>query len=284
MPTSMLEDKSRFDLNYYDESKTANAFHSHYEYEVYYFHKGSCTYLIGDKIYTLSPGDVILMNGLTLHRPRVFEKEEYVRSTIHFDPEFFKNMLNGMSMECLLQPFMNLQSCRLHLNAEQKEEFEAALKRMDEFNNKETEIAMYRFQLAFVELLTILYAFTKEAVENQHKEADSSDQADHVQQVISFIESHYMEVLSLETFEKELHFSKYYLSKIFKKVTGFTVFHYVYQRRINQAKIDFLLNPSSRVTDVSFNVGFKHPAHFSRVFKKLTGVSPEQYKKSFDLS
>ncbi|WP_240420804.1 helix-turn-helix domain-containing protein [Paenibacillus periandrae] len=49
--------------------------------------------------------------------------------------------------------------------------------------------------------------------------------------------------------------------------------------RINQARIEFVLDPNVSVTDVCFRVGFKHLAHFSRVFKELVGVTPVQYKK-----
>ncbi|WP_101842753.1 AraC family transcriptional regulator [Halobacillus sp. Marseille-P3879] len=282
MPTSMLEGQSRFNLNYCDDKKTANAFHSHLEYEIYYFHKGSCRYLIGDKIYLLSPGDVIIMDGLTLHRPRVFEREEYVRSTIHFESDYFKEILSAMNMEELLRPFSSLKSHCINLESQDRADFEAVLKRMDEHNiKKENPISGYRFQLAFIELLTLLYSFLKREIDEKSEgEKGSPGQMDYVQRVVSYIEHHYMEDLSMEKLEIELHLNRFYLSKMFKKVTGFTIFNYLYQRRINQAKIDFLVHPDRSVTEVSFLIGFKHPAHFSRVFKKLTGMTPEQYKKS----
>lgn len=282
MPTSMLEGQSRLNLDYWNEKKTANAFHSHPEYEIYYFHKGSCRYLIGDKIYSLTPGDVIIMNGLTLHRPRVFSREDYVRSTIHFEAEYFKEILSAMKMGDLLKPFFYLKSHCMNLEPHERAEFEAVLRRMNEHNdNIDDPISKYRFQLAFIELLTLLYSFFKREIEMKIQEKNGvSGQTDYVQTAISYIENHYMEDLSLEKLENELHLNRFYLSKMFKKVTGFTIFNYLYQRRINQAKIDFLVSPDRSVTDVCFHIGFKHPAHFSRVFKKLTGVTPEQYKKS----
>lgn len=44
-------------------------FHSHDTYEVYFFHSGRCKYMIGDEIHHLQENDIIIMDGLTLHRP-----------------------------------------------------------------------------------------------------------------------------------------------------------------------------------------------------------------------
>ncbi|MCK9912405.1 helix-turn-helix transcriptional regulator, partial [Microbacteriaceae bacterium K1510] len=70
-----------------------------------------------------------------------------------------------------------------------------------------------------------------------------------------------------------------YLSRTFKEVTGVPLFDYIYRQRINQARIRFLLDPDASVTDVGYAVGFKHPAHFSRLFKRLMGVSPDRYRR-----
>lgn len=64
----------------------SDGFHSHPHYEIYYFHDGECTYIIGDRVYNLEPGDLVLMHGLTLHRPHPKPGSAYERSTLHFDP------------------------------------------------------------------------------------------------------------------------------------------------------------------------------------------------------
>ena len=48
---------------------------------------------------------------------------------------------------------------------------------------------------------------------------------------------------------------------------------------ITEAKV-LLANPQNNVADVCFQLGFEDPSYFSRVFKKITGMSPSQYKKS----
>ena len=55
--------------------------------------EGKCTYLIGDRIYILSPGDLIIMHGMTLHRPKVDNNYVYDRTTIHFDPSYVQQLI-----------------------------------------------------------------------------------------------------------------------------------------------------------------------------------------------
>lgn len=50
-------------------------------------------------------------------------------------------------------------------------------------------------------------------------------------------------------------------------------------RRISQARILILLDKERPITDIGLAVGFKHPAHFSRNFKHVLGMSPEQYRR-----
>lgn len=269
-------DNNRLDINYYNNTKQTIIFHSHIQYEIYFFHGGECTYLIGDKIYSLSPGDIIIMDGLTLHRPILSDEKDYIRSTLHFDATYFKEILDGMEMGFLLDPFTSLTTNLLHLNESEQREANALLEKMNGYKDKHDAISKYRLQLTFLELLAIIYSTSKVELKNNRL----SSKEDHVQQIVSYIEEHYMKDMSLEMLENELHISKFYLSKVFKNVTGFTVFNYLYQRRINQAKIEFLINKELSVTDACYLVGFKHPAHFTKVFKRLVGCTPEQYKKN----
>ncbi|MDG5788645.1 AraC family transcriptional regulator [Evansella sp. AB-P1] len=270
--------KERIQLTYYNQSKPGNTFHSHSEYEIYFFHGGKCTYLIGDQIYSLSPGDLIIMHGLTLHCPRVFEGKDYIRSTLLFDSGYFQGILKGQGMEFLLEPFKDLQSYRLHLGDKDKQEMETLLRKMNEHNKEDDEISNYRLQFTFIDLLAFLYSRFEKTLDT--KKENRPRKEEHVQRIVSFIEKNYMDDINLQRLEDELHMSKFYLSKVFKDVTGFTIFNYLFQRRINQAKIEFITSEDQSITDVSYKIGFKHPAHFSKVFKQLVGYTPEQYKKN----
>ncbi|MCC3373344.1 AraC family transcriptional regulator [Cohnella sp. REN36] len=267
-----------------DHPMAAGSYHSHPFYEIYYFHEGLCTYLIGDKLITLSPGDLILMHGMTLHCPNPAPHVPYIRSTIHFDPAYVKTVVPEAAAESLLQPFEELRNVRLPLRDVAKDEAERLLAEMGRLYalvRSQTEesggaYAYERFSLRFAELLYLIKGWCgTSGDERLHR----SERERHVQRVISFLEERYQEPLTLDHVADALHLSKTYLSNLFKEVTGSTVFQFLYNRRLNQAKIQFKLNPQATVTEVAHSVGYTHLAHFSRHFKTAIGCTPEAYRR-----
>lgn len=251
-------------------------FHSHAHFEIYYFHGGKGNYLIGDKIYVLAPGDLILMNGMTLHCPNVEASVPYKRTIIHFEPAFVRPFAELPFSVPLLQPFYELKNYRIHLQGAERASAEAMLERLCALSVQDGGLSRDRLIVAFLDLLLFIYELCHSS---STASSFPSDKERHAQNIIDFVEKHYQEDLHLEQLEERLHLNKYYLSKLFKEVTGATIFDYLYHRRINQAKIHFLLDKEMTVTDVCYKVGFKHPSHFTRLFKSRVGLTPDQFRK-----
>jgi len=265
------------EFGYRSESNPQMTFHSHPFYEIYYFHGGRCNYVIGPNVYSLQPGDLLLMHGMTLHTPNPDVRVPYVRSIIHFYPEFVHEFMNRKYTVPLMKPFEELRNARIPTGA-RKAEVETLLERMAElYRAKNDEHAYERFMLRFVDLLYVIRDLCERELEGS--DAQRSERERHAQRVIEFIEANYAEELTMEDVERELHVSRHYLARVFKAVTGWTVFQFLYQRRINQAKTLFLFEPSLSVSEVGRRVGFKHLPHFSRVFKQIEGCTAEQYRK-----
>lgn len=267
-----------FDLTYYNEQPLSGGqFHSHAFYEIYYFHEGRCTYLIGDSVFTLKPGDLLLMNGLTLHCPNVEPDSRYVRSILHFDPAWICKGLSETAKSILLDPFETLRNHRMTLTGENREEFEGMLADIHRLSSSTARFRQERMTLRIQEMMYVIADWCQAAVQDHDA---ISEKERHVQHVVSFVEENYMLDLTLEGIARDMHITKHYLSSLFKEVTGTTVFKYVYHRRINQAKIMLRLHPHLSITEISQASGFKHLAHFSRMFKAMVGTTPEYYRRS----
>ncbi len=88
---------------------------------------------------------------------------------------------------------------------------------------------------------------------------------------------HQGEELSLTQVAKAVNTSTFYFCKLFKRVTGINFTDYLSRVRIEKAK-NLLLNPSLRISEIAFEVGFQSLTHFNRVFKKIIGQSPTEYR------
>ena len=255
-------------------------YHTHFHYEIYYFRGGKVNYLINDRIHSLEPGDMLLMHGMTLHKAHVINNDAYIRTTLHFDPYFFKQYIQPAYAPDLLTPFEKLHNVRLQLRSEDKAEVEAELRKLEELYQQHTPHAQQRFQARLLDLLILIYNHCEQPLQTQSSFPTLKEQ--HVQSIISYVEAVFREEMTLEAIQNELHLSKYYLAKTFKEVTGMTIFQYLMHRRIYQAKLQLIAHNNS-ITAIGYEVGFKHPSHFSRVFKEHTGMTPERYRKEHKL-
>jgi AraC-like DNA-binding protein/ligand-binding sensor protein len=93
-----------------------------------------------------------------------------------------------------------------------------------------------------------------------------------------YIEEKQGEDLTLGEVAKAVNTSTFYFCKMFKKATGLHFTEYVSRVRIEKAK-NLLLNPNLRVSEVAFEIGFQSLTHFNRVFKKIVGQSPTEYRE-----
>ena len=98
--------------------------------------------------------------------------------------------------------------------------------------------------------------------------------------MLQYIHGNFQEELTLDILADFMHLNKNYLSQLFKKEVGLSFIAYLTHYRINQAKL--LLRSSQRqLADVASDVGYSDPAYFSRIFKKMTHVSPNQYRQQY---
>jgi YesN/AraC family two-component response regulator len=92
-----------------------------------------------------------------------------------------------------------------------------------------------------------------------------------------YIHEHQTEELSLGQVASAVHTSPFYFCKLFKKTTGIHFTDYVSRTRIERAK-NLLLNPNLRISEIAYEVGFQSLTHFNRVFKRIVGQSPTEFR------
>ena len=100
-----------------------------------------------------------------------------------------------------------------------------------------------------------------------------------IKEVVSYIDFHYAEDLNLSFFAEMFHISRNYLSGLYKKETGMTLTDYIHQVRSRRA-ITLINSSSLSITTIAVSCGYNDINYFTRMFKKIYGVSPTQYRLS----
>ena len=99
-----------------------------------------------------------------------------------------------------------------------------------------------------------------------------------VSEAIQFIEKNYHTHITLEQVAEQLKISANYLSRLFTKELNISFTYYIIQARINRAK-ELLTDTHMKTYEIAHRVGFTDESYFSRVFKKSTGIKPNEYRK-----
>ena len=129
---------------------------------------------------------------------------------------------------------------------------------------------------SMVKLLTI-FAQHLSMVSNQVVVQKGNTEPPVITRAKEYIKENQSEDLSLGQVAKAVNTSTFYFCKIFKKVTGINFTDYLSRVRIEKSK-NLLLNPNLRISEIAFEIGFQSLTHFNRVFKRITGQSPTEYR------
>ena len=95
--------------------------------------------------------------------------------------------------------------------------------------------------------------------------------------VLIYISENYSEKITLESVSKACNLSVFYLSKLFKKNTGMKFIDYINLYKIEKAK-QLLENTDMCIINISMSLGYDESGYFSKVFKKVVGVTPSAYR------
>ena len=104
------------------------------------------------------------------------------------------------------------------------------------------------------------------------------DSQEIVDYVVLYIRNHYMDDIDFSDISSRMGFSSAYLTKLFNRYVGNTPLKYLTDVRIHEAK-HLLLNTTLPIREVGEKVGYPDQFHFSKTFRKLTGINPTAYRQ-----
>ena len=235
--------------------------HNHDDrYEIMLFLSGNAEFHIEGNIYRSHPHNIYIAQPLEMHHNVFLSSDKYERIVIHLYPEFFSEN----HCETLEQVFIcrSLGSdCQIPARIVDKEMYRLFIKMNDYLLGGAYDIAKY----VLIELLYLL---------NQIQEPLTAPVAadKHINAVLLYINDNLSEDLSLDHLATRFYLSKHHLCRIFKKVTGYTINHYINYKRLLLARE--LHSKGMTLLEASANAGFHNYAHFYRMYRKEFGTSP----------
>jgi two-component system response regulator YesN len=102
-------------------------------------------------------------------------------------------------------------------------------------------------------------------------------ETDAVRKIERFVRDHCREDLSLETIARQVGLSPHYVSKFFKERTGVNYIDYLTECRVEKAK-ELMRDPGLSLKEIAIDVGYRDPNYFSKVFRKVCGLTPSEYR------
>ena len=235
--------------------------HWHEEAEFTRIEKGSCTYQIHLETYEVEEGDLIFIPPAVLHAISN-EKEECMQSETYV---FHMDFLGAKAADippCVIKKGQPL--------------YEKAAELFENINaeyDKKTpgyEIVIKSYLLQFVAVL-IPYC-----TRNTEADAILTEHAKKLKEVLSYINAHYMEELTISGLAGICFFSEYYFMRFFKKYMGMSCVQYIKNVRLERAADQFE-NGETNTLEVALACGFSNLSYFHREFKKKYGMTPKRF-------
>ena len=126
-------------------------------------------------------------------------------------------------------------------------------------------------------LLLILHYVEQECIAESSAAARPRNET--VEQICAYLAANYRQKFSLTEVAARFYISPYYLSRLFRRVTGQSIVDYINNRRIEAAQ-KLLESTDLSISAVAEQTGFASAAHFRRVFREVMGTGPLQYRKT----
>ena len=218
-------------------------FHIHHKYEIYYEIEGTRRYFIEDAAYIVNAGSVVLIGDNQIHKTASVGDTPSSRIVLNFSAEYLGKIAE-IFPEVDFFSFLSEEHNHLLSNITVKQQ-------------------------------NHIYSML------QAQGGESGRVSNHiVEQIQTYIAEHYAEKLTLTGIASQFYISPYYLSRLFKKSINLSLIEYINGVRIKAAQ-NLIEKTNESISDISEKTGFLTTAHFRRVFKDATGLSPQQYRQYY---
>ena len=250
--------------------------HWHPEIEITYVQKGTMCYKVNHMVYHLKEGDIVFNNSGALHSGTMENQKDCAYIPVTFDSRliygFFQSTVNSKYVDPVIQDSMLPAIC-IDQSEPWHKPFREYLLRIIDLDEKKPDF----YELDITICLQSMWRLLLEHITYEPQASrENSLEYDRIKKILSYIEENYQNKITLNDIAGHIHRCESECTRLFKRHMNTTLFAFLQEYRIERS-LEFLQDdqPVSAVAD---KAGFSDPNYYSKVFAKIKGCSPREYR------
>lgn len=246
--------------------------HWHNSVEIIFVLKGNLEVTVGSQQHRLAEGDVFLINPCHVHE--VMGLDDNIIATFLIPIPYLKENIKGIEniqFQCESQTITPEQRGAL-------DQILQLLAEMVQLNNKKGEA--YELDMG-IRMLAVFSILMKQFRTSGSGGAMNEKYMERMLRIITYIDEHYRDSISLQSLAEREFLSVPYLSKFFSENIGLNFQSYLTSIRLKHAVEDLLLHDELPIADLALNHGFPNAKSFYTAFKNRYHMTPHEYRKQY---
>lgn len=251
--------------------------HWHPEIEITYVQKGTMCYKVNNLVYHLKEGDIVFNNSGALHSGTMENQKDCSYIPVTFDSRliygFFQSTINSKYVDPVIQDSLLPAVC-IDQSEPWHRQFREFLFRVITLDREKPEF----YELDIIIYLQSMWRLLLEHITYEPQASrENSLEYDRIKKILSYIEENYKNRITLKDISGHIHLCESECTRLFKRHMNTTLFSFLQEYRIERS-LEYL-KTGEAISDVARVVGFEDSNYYSKVFTKIKGCSPREYRK-----
>jgi AraC-like DNA-binding protein len=261
-----------------DEPHFSSGYHAHPEFELVYIMEGFGKRIIGNKIDEFKKDDIVLIGPNVPHvwtSHETFKGDNSKRSkalVVYFNPKIFSDLFYEMEETRQLKALFTQAEYGVEITETAKKHTVLKLKRIAAAKGLNKIILLLDI-LNHIANATGFECINKQIVLKQPQASDR------LAYIFDYVNFNFKKDISLKEAAQVINLTPESFCRFFKQKTGKKFIDYVHETRVFYAA-QSLINTDLTVAEIAYNTGFKTASNFNKLFKKINGYRPTEYRQA----
>lgn len=251
--------------------------HRHSAFEISYIAEGEGVYQVGERVFEIRAGDIFLYGTNEPHCiTDITDGGKMHLINIQFEPRYIWSQTDG---DAYLQTVYG-RSARGENRIREEDPLYAPIReQILEAEREWTGGGIGAGDMVRSSILRILILLTRNETEAPSPRRQDEHRRALIGRSMDYICAHLTEPISLDELSRQANLSRTYYSTTFKELNGVTPWDYIHIKRVEKA-LSLLRHGDGNILDIALSCGFNNTANFNKIFRKVTGLSPREYRRA----